>query len=242
MDANTKVIIGSVVATLAIIVGAAFLFTGTPPQTASAEALPANEIIRDAGYNSQGPDTAPVTIVEFSDLQCPACQAFSPVLKALVEQNPQNVRLVYRHFPLPQHPLARPAALAAEAAGQQGKFWEYHDLVFENQQTLTDDSFEQFATQLELDMEQFNAYRDSEEAKATLQTDLSYARTIGVTGTPTIYINGIKMEARSLPELQAQVESIVSQANEQFGTEPQEAATTEAQPITDQESSPSADQ
>lgn len=241
MDTNTKVIVGSVIATLVIIIGAVAFFgsSPTPPDGTEPQAIPDELLIRDASYNVQGPTTAPVTIVEFSDLQCPACKAFSPVLKGLLDKYPEDVRLIYRHFPLPQHPLARPAALATEAAGQQGKFWEYHDMVFENQESLSDSSWEEFATQLELNITQFNEYRNSDEAQNTLQTDLGVARQVGVTGTPTIFLNGYKVESRNIQDISAVIDGIIAQSGGQPATD--SAQMEDGQSTPSAETSPAAE-
>src|SRR5690606_40079899 len=136
MDNNFKILIGSVIATIVIIVVAVFLFSsnGDTPTTADAAPIDSQILVRDNGYNTKGPSDAQVTLVEFADFQCPGCKATTGVLKAISQKYPTQVRIVYRHFPLPQHPLAQPAAAAAEAAGAQGKFWEMHDLIFANQE------------------------------------------------------------------------------------------------------------
>jgi protein-disulfide isomerase len=116
--------------------------------------------------NSKGNSESSVVLVEYSDFQCPACGAYYPLLKALVEEFGSEIRFVYRHFPLAQHQHAELAGRAAEAAGKQGKFWEMHDLIFENQQSWTnlrnsEEVFTHYAVQLDLDMEKFKADLDS---------------------------------------------------------------------------------
>ncbi|MCW5890695.1 MAG: thioredoxin domain-containing protein [bacterium] len=152
-----------------------------------------------AATNAKGPTDAPVTIVEFSDFQCPACGAAFRDLHALTKANP-NVRLVFRHYPLdsscnPQmeralHPDACQAAAAAECAGQLGKFWEYHDLLFENQRTLDRDSLFRYARELGLDITAFRTCLDDPATMARVRADVATGEKLGVDSTPTIFVNG----------------------------------------------------
>ncbi len=143
-----------------------------------------------------GEDNAPVTIIEFSDYQCPFCKKFydeteKQLIKDYVETG--KVKFVYRDFPLDSiHPLARKAAEAAECADEQGKFWEYHDKLFETQK-LDEASLKQHAKDLGLDTEQFNSCLDSGKYKDEVQKDLDDGIKAGVTGTPTFFINGKKV-------------------------------------------------
>jgi protein-disulfide isomerase len=131
-----------------------------------------------------------VVIIEFSDFQCPFCSRTQPTLKALLKQYPE-VSLAYKHLPLAQiHDQAVPAAKAAWAAQQQGKFWEYHDFLFANQQNLSEEYYQALAVELELDLDQFNRDRNSEEAKDAINADLAMAQELGATGTPFFVVNG----------------------------------------------------
>ncbi len=141
----------------------------------------------------RGPVEAPITIVEFSDFECPYCLRATPTIQALLERYPKDVRLYYRHLPLPSHPRARPAALASVCAERQGAFWAYHDLLFENQRALGDDDLQRYAAQLELDLERFAACMESAETAARVDEDLAAASALGITGTPVFFINGIKV-------------------------------------------------
>jgi protein-disulfide isomerase len=125
----------------------------------------------------------------------------------LLEKYPGKVKLVYKNFPLRNHNLALPAAQAALAAGKQGKFWEYHDKVFENFNKLSNELFDQFARDLDLDMERFQKERVSPEIMAFINRDLREGSRIGVRGTPTIFINGNRLEQRSLEAFSAAIES-----------------------------------
>lgn len=137
-----------------------------------------------------GNPNAPVTIVEFSDFQCPFCKDTALTLSRLVEDYPSLVRIIFRHFPLPQHSLSLQAAVAAEAAGDQGKFWEMHDKLFENQNNLTISDFQKFADELGLDMQKFNQSLDSSEFIDKVLRDRSSGISLGVHAVPTLYLNG----------------------------------------------------
>lgn len=142
---------------------------------------------------SLGNGEAKVTIVEFSDFECPYCGRAREVLAELRKSYGEKVRVVYRDFPLRQHPNARAAAEAAHCAMEQGKFWEYHDVLFDNSEKLGDEVFTRFAKELELDLERFAACRESDRPAAAIATDESAAQRLGVEGTPAIFINGVKL-------------------------------------------------
>lgn len=142
-----------------------------------------------------GPADAAVTLVEFSDFQCPFCVRSQTVLSALKEKYKGKLRIAYVHFPLEKlHPQAKPAALAAWAAGQQGKFFEYHDRLFALEEKILPTSFEEIARDLKLDLVRFNRDRDSPEAKAQIEADLQIGEKLGVKSTPTFVLNGIPLE------------------------------------------------
>ncbi len=164
----------------------------TPSPTARAEQT-VNFEITDQDH-VKGVSTAATTIVEWSDFQCPACAAYQPVLKALMEEYPEDVRIVYKHFPLKTiHFMAESAARAAEAAALQGKFWEMHDLLFERQQEwsrASTDIFMTYANDLGLNVEQFRADFESEAVRQGVNDDFQYALDLNLSSTPTFYING----------------------------------------------------
>jgi len=137
----------------------------------------------------KGPKVAKVTVVEFSDFQCPFCSRVNPTLKQLTDTYPKDVRIVWKHQPLPFHPQAMPAASAAEAAREQGKFWQMHDLMFENQQSLAPGQYEQWATKIGLDPKKFQAASASEKTKARIQEDMQLGSKVGANGTPTLFVN-----------------------------------------------------
>lgn len=131
-----------------------------------------------------------IVLVEFSDFQCPVCAQAQKSVKQFIEKNKNKVTLTYKHLPLPQHEQAIPAAKAAWAAGQQGKFWEYHDALFNQQQKLGEPLYLEIAKNLKLDQNRFNQDRQSAGAEAAIQKDLQLAQSLGITGTPFFNLNG----------------------------------------------------
>jgi len=143
------------------------------------------------GAPSRGPSDATVTIVEFSDFQCPFCKRVLPTVEEIMKEYQGKVRLAFRHNPLPFHPQALPAAKAASAANKQGKFWEMHDLLFNNQQELTDANFKKWAKQLKLNVAKFEKDEKDAATQKTIDTDSAFARANGASGTPSFFINGV---------------------------------------------------
>jgi protein-disulfide isomerase len=139
---------------------------------------------------SRGAPMAKVTLVEFSDFQCPHCGAAHPELVQLLRTFDGSVRLVYKYFPLTGHPRAMPAARAAEAARLQGKFWEMHDLLFEHQSSLNDEDLTKYAQQLGLDLTRFAADMSSEAVQKRLDASKAEGQKLGVEATPSFYVNG----------------------------------------------------
>jgi len=162
----------------------------------------------------RGPDDAPVTIVEFSDFQCPFCARLEPVLARILKNYPSQVRLIYRNMPLPTlHPDATNAAAAAVCAGQAGKFWEMHDTLFAEQSSLNLDALREKAKRLGLDSQQFNHCLDSGQALAALKSDEQASQTLGLSATPVTFVNGRFVNgAVSYEELAALVEDELHRA------------------------------
>jgi predicted DsbA family dithiol-disulfide isomerase len=142
------------------------------------------------GSPEVGPPDAPVTIVEWADFECPACRAYFPILDGLAKRFPNQVRLVYRFYPLSSHPHGEIAARAGAAALQQGKFWEMHHMMFEHQERLEQADLEGYAKELKLDLPKFRTEMTSEETTHRIEKDKKAAEDLGLTGTPMIYING----------------------------------------------------
>jgi protein-disulfide isomerase len=142
------------------------------------------------GDPAKGVDSAPVTIVEFADFRCGYCRRFlEQTMAPLLETYGENVRFVYRDYPILGNDSVT-AALAGECAQQQNKFWEFHDLVYANQDDLSIDALSAHAAELEMDVEAFAACIDSEETAAMVQRDYEAGQQLGVSGTPTFFING----------------------------------------------------
>lgn len=142
-----------------------------------------------------GPADAPITIIEFSDFECPYCQRWhAEVWPQLKEAYPDQIRLVYRDFPLYSiHPNAGPAAEAANCAGEQNQYWEFHDLLFSGANGLGTEAYQSYANSLGLDMDLFNECVESRKFEAEVDADYQYAAGIGIQSTPTFFINGVAL-------------------------------------------------
>ena len=147
----------------------------------------------DSAHIRGNPD-APVTLEEFGDFQCPPCGKFSEFVEELLKEYNSRLRLVFRNFPLSGHEHAREAALAAEAAGLQGKFWEMHDTLYREQETWTKapnvrELFESYAGTIGLNVDQFKKDVDGDKARERVDSDRALADFLGVKATPTLFIN-----------------------------------------------------
>jgi len=139
---------------------------------------------------SIGPSDAPITIVEFSDFECPYCKKSASDLKELFRIYGQHIRLVYRDYPSPNHPYAKQAAEAAQCAGEQGKFWEYHDMLFDRQTAGKGWDFPRLAKELDLREEIFAECMNSHRFRQEVIKDLQDGIALGITSTPTFFVNG----------------------------------------------------
>ena len=147
--------------------------------------------IETTGFPTKGPAAAPVTIVEFSDFECPYCGGLFPTLKQVENNYADKIRIVYRQFPLSNiHPHAEKAAEASLCAFEQQHFWEFHDSMFGNQRELSVADLKQRAVDLKLDTAKFNECLDSGRQVAAIQSDIQEGARVGVTGTPALFING----------------------------------------------------
>lgn len=163
---------------------------------------------------SKGSADALVTIVEFTDFQCPSCAQQHPVLEQLVSEFGNRVRLVVRDFPLSQHADAPKAAEAAEAAREQGKYWEYVAVLFRNQSALEVNKLKQYANELGLDRARFDAALDSSKFAEKVERDVLDGQKLGVNGTPTFYINGKRVSDRTYEGLKAIIEAALKVKDE----------------------------
>ena len=177
--------------------------SASPTQAAASTAKQAEPGAEPA--HTQGNPNAPVTLEEFGDFECPPCGLLHPILKNLEKEfGPAKIRLVFREFPLvPTHAHALAAARAAEAAGLQGKFWEMHDIIYENQNAWHEafdvrPIFESYATRIGLDLVQFRQDISNEAVERRIFLDGKRAHSLGVKGTPTVFLNGRELPFESL--------------------------------------------
>jgi protein-disulfide isomerase len=162
---------------------------------------------------AKGPADALVTIVEFSEFQCPFCTRVLPTIKQIQDTYKDKVRVVFRHNPLPFHKDAPLASQAALAAGEQGKFWEMHDVLFANQKKLKPENISEYAGKLGLDMAKFNADLQSDKVKNTIKRDQQLAATFGARGTPNFFINGRQVTgARPFPAFKTIIDEEIKKA------------------------------
>ena len=142
------------------------------------------------GSPSRGNASAKITIVEFSDFQCPFCSRVTPTLEQVLESYADDVRIVFKHLPLAMHAKAPAAHAAAEAAHRQGKFWEMHDLIFASQAAMAPEKYVEYAQQIGLDVERYQRDVASDEVKKKIEADTAEAAKLDVSGTPAFFVNG----------------------------------------------------
>lgn len=197
----------------ALIVGGAAVYIKKPQKTPEdSKEKESTEITVTEKDHIKGISSAPVTIVEFSDFQCPYCSSFHPVLQQILDNHSTNVRWVYKHFPLDQkHFQARPAAEASECADEQGKFWEFAAGLFENQSRLAPGFYKELAQNLGLNVNQFENCFSQRKYKDKVEADYQEGIRAGVRGTPASFING-EMVSGAVPyeTLKAAVERALS--------------------------------
>ncbi len=192
MSNETKIFLGIITGTLVLIFGAAFFLT-QPKKPVDTSFLLSD---------------AKVTVVEFSDFQCPAYKAAEPVVVEILNKYKDKIRFVYRNYPLPSHEFGQIAAQAAEAAALQNKFWEYHDKLFEKSPDLKKENLLTIAKDLGLDLDKFTKDLDSDAVKQKVADDQADGNRAGVTATPTFFINGTPFPGvLSLSQFQQEIEA-----------------------------------
>jgi protein-disulfide isomerase len=161
---------------------------------------------------SKGPADARVTIVEFSDFECPFCSRALPVIEEVMALYPDDVRLVYRHLPLERiHARARPAAEASLCADDQGKFWAYHDLLFANAKALSDEDLKQYAQDVDLDVAAWSECLAEGMTRARVDADLAAGQAVGISGTPAFVVNGVVLfGARPVAEFAEAIDAVLA--------------------------------
>ena len=168
--------------------------------------------IDPTGSPVKGHIDAPVTIAIFTDFECPYCNKIVPLIDQVYSANKKNVKIVFKNMPLGFHKNAEPAARAALAADAQGKFWEYHDILFEKQKNLNSALYNKTAKELGLDMSKFKADMNSAATKSKIQKDIHDAKLSGVTGTPSVFVNGRTLKERSLQGFQMMIDAELRKA------------------------------
>jgi protein-disulfide isomerase len=162
----------------------------------------------------RGPKNAKATLVEFSDFQCPYCKRAQPLIRDLLEAFPEDLRHVFKHFPLGFHKRAMPAARACEAARLQDKFWDMQKLVWENPKKLEDENLRGYAKQIGLDMERFDRDYGRGKLEKRIQADIKEGRRIQVTGTPTLFLNGKRVRKRDFDAMKQEIEALLKTKQE----------------------------
>lgn len=157
----------------------------------------------------RGAKDAKVTLVEFSDFQCPYSKRAMPLIEKLLKAYPDDLQHVYKNFPLGFHKQAMPAAKACLAAGRQGKFWEMWELLFENPKKLGDEDLKEYARKVGLDMQKFEKDFKGDEVEKLVQEDLAEAKKAQVTGTPTLFLNGKRVRNRSEDAMKQEIKDIL---------------------------------
>ena len=195
MTGENKFLIGIGIITAILLIAGVFFFSkNQPPPENSNQTIDQNTVLANATHTI-GDQNAPLNVVEFGDFQCPACAQAEPILKKVLGQNDEKIYFVFRHYPLSTHKNARIAAQAAEAASIQEKFWEMHDLIYENQKEWSDSGnaeeiFFRYAEQIGLDKSKFKD--DIDKTTTTINDDYALGNKVGVKSTPTFFINGKK--------------------------------------------------
>lgn len=198
MTQDTKIFIGIALVTVAVL---AFVVLGAKNQGG-----PADLSLINRGGVATGSAQPQATLVEFSDFQCPACQTAEAAVAKVLETHADKIKFVYRNLPLPQHSLAFKAAQAALAANEQGQFWPYKEKLFANQESLKEESFQQIAADLKLDLGKFKTDLNSQKTVAQVQQDLNDARSLKLPGTPSFFLDGQRLELNSFDDLNKAVE------------------------------------
>ena len=158
-----------------------------------------------------GPKNAPITIVEFTDFQCPFCARFHGTTKEVLKAYPKEVKYILKNFPLSFHPNAKPAAKAALAAGEQGKYYEMADMLLENNTALSEDNFKEYAKKIGLNVDRFMKDLKEKDAQweSIFQKDMALGGQVAVQGTPTFFLNGKKTNARDISGWKAQIDALL---------------------------------
>jgi protein-disulfide isomerase len=190
------------------------LLTNRKDKTVQLLALEFIQAINISGSPFKGPANAPVVMVVFDDFQCPYCAKLAPILDRVFEMYPDEMKLVFKNFPLSKiHPFATEAAIAALAANRQGKFWEFHDELYRNYNRLSSEKIRQTATDLGLDMAKFDQALKDPQIQARVSSDFQEGIKAGIRGTPTVFINGRQLRTNSIREMRSVIEKELGKAS-----------------------------
>lgn len=211
MTQEAKTILGIGIATLVIVLGAVFFLDKGFSQTPDTSLADAKLLVREDSWKIAS-DSAKVTVVEFADFECPACAAAHPIAQKIVEEYKGRINYVFRHFPLPQHQNGLKAALAAEAAGEQGRFWEMYDKLFVTQEEWSPiedprPNFLNYAKELGLDTDRFQTSVNANKFADKIQKDQNDGASLGVNSTPTFYVNGQKLSSFAYNEFKTKIDT-----------------------------------
>lgn len=212
MTQEVKVLSGIGILTAALLIGAVFFLSNSnAPTTQNSDSPVDTKLLIKEDSQKISTDSAKVTIVEFGDYQCPACALAHPIVKQVLDDYPGKVNFVFRHFPLPQHQNAQVAAEAAEAAGEQGQYFQMHDLIYQNQKEWSENNnpveiFVKYAKELKLNVEQFNLAVTTNKYNQKIMADKNDGLALGINSTPTFYINGKKMDGFSYSDFKKIIE------------------------------------
>ncbi len=212
-------LVGIVIAIVVVIVGIGiFLMSKSPqptnPSTASSEDKAA--AVARSTPRVRGKLDSNITVIEFGDMQCPACASANPAVDQLFKDYGDKVKFEFRHYPLPQHPNAFAGADAAEAAGDQNKFWEMVDAIYTNQkqwETATDPKpvFRQLAANIGLDAEKFDKSISAQANRSRINQDKNDGDTLGNPGTPTFYVNGEQIFQGGVADVKKKIDTLLTQ-------------------------------
>lgn len=218
---NIPLLLGTIAGTLLLVVGIALVFSNQQPPVAQQSGEVDEAVLLDGARHQLGAENPVVTIVEFSDFFCPACASVAPMLKSLVDTYPDQVAVVYRHFPLVSlYPESQLVAQSSEVMAEEGLFWEYNSVLYERQPEWRNQSgddlvatLSQYASELGIDTSDFAERIRSSQVRQLVLDDLSLANQLGLQATPTIFVNGAQVSAPG--ELPSLVEMLIEQYNQE---------------------------
>ena len=208
-----KIYVGNVYDRLKLVQGADILFLSSrKDKTIQIIQLDFVQKINTLGSPFKGSENAPVIIAVFSEFQWPYCSRLTSLLDQVIEKYPNQVKIVYKNFPIQSHKYSEPAAKAAMAAQKQGKFWPFHDLLYANFKNLSDEKIREIADQLKLDMVRFEKDRKDPAIVGKVRADIRDGNKSGIRGVPTVFINGRQLRKRSLEGFSEMIEKELHKA------------------------------